>query len=161
VSAASARPGIVHAAHWLVDHREQCTYTEDAPERVDSIRRPFSVPFASDCSSGVTALYSWGGAKDPNELGFGGDPWTGTLVARGRLISASSARSCDVVIFGPDTGWHAALVLEVTPDPVLWSMGEEGDPRIYRASVVAAAVAYVNHVESCEVRYYRFDTSRR
>jgi hypothetical protein len=157
----SARLRIVNAANWLVDHRDECRYSEDSPERTSCIRRPYEVPFVSDCSSGVDALFYWGRAHDPNDLGFGGDPYTGTLVERGRLISASSARSADVGILGPDTGWHAVLVLSAGPDPLVWSMGEEGDPRIYRMSVVEQGVAYVNHVESCQVRYFRFNTAKR
>ena len=157
----SARPKIINAAHWLVDHRADCTYSEDSPERTSCIKRPFKTPFVSDCSTGVTALYYWGDSLDPNDLGFGGDPYTGTLLKHGRLISASSARSADVVIFGPDTGWHAALVLTEGVDPVCWSMGEQGDPRLYQGSVVEQAVSYVNKVDSCQVRYLRFNTTRR
>jgi hypothetical protein len=164
VSEPSARPRIVLAANWLADHERilrDCHYTEDSPERMSSVLHPFTVPFVSDCSSGVTALFNWGDARDPSKLNFRGDPYTGTLIEKGRLISASSARSCDVVIFGPYTGWHAAMVLEGGPDPLAWSMGEEGDPRIYRVSTIEQGVAYVNNVKSCEVRYFRFDTSRR
>jgi hypothetical protein len=158
----SARARICNAANWLVAHRLECTYAEKPPAlRVSCVHKPYEVPFVSDCSSGVTDLFSWGGANDPNGFDFGGDPYTGTLVARGKLIAAHRARSADVAIFGPYTGWHAGLVLQGGADPLIWSMGEQGDPRIYRASVVERAVAYVNHVESAGIRYFRFNTSKR
>ena len=126
-----------------------------------SVHRPFEVPFYSDCSSGVTCLFSWGDANDPNGFDFGGDPYTGTLAARGKSIPARRARSCDVAILGPATGWHAVLVLEGGEDPLVWSMGEQGDPHALRMSVVEQGVSFVHGVTSCEVRYFRFDTSRR
>jgi hypothetical protein len=156
----SRRAQIIHAANWLVDHNHGCTYSE-GPLRLSCVHKPYQVPFVSDCSAGIECLYSWANAPDPSELGYAGDPYTGTLVAHGKLIRASRARSADVVIFGPDTGWHAALVMGGGSDPVVWSMGEQGDPRFYRVSVVEQAVAYVNHVEACQVRYFRFNTSLR
>jgi hypothetical protein len=156
----SARAQIVHAAEWLVDHRAGCTYSE-GNNRMICVSYPYVLPFVSDCSSGIECLYSWGNANDPSGNNFEGDPYTGTLVAHGRLISARRARSADVGILGPDTGWHAVLVVSGGRDPLVWSMGEQGDPRLYRMSVVEQAVAYVNHVPTCQVRYFRYDTSLR
>jgi hypothetical protein len=156
----SARPDIVKAALWLVANRAHCTYTEDA-DRVWSIKRPYHTPFFSDCSAGVTALYYWGNANDPNDADFVGPSDTGTLISHGKAIAAHKARSADVVIFGPGDGWHAVLVTQGGSDPWCWSMGEQGDPHIYRASVIEQAVAYVNHVETCQVRYFRYNTSLR
>lgn len=156
----SRRSEIVRAALWLVDHRADCTYSE-GPERTSCVHKPYQVPFVSDCSAGVTDLYSWGNANDPNKANFEGPSDTGTLIAHGKPIAAKKVRSADVGIFGPGTGWHAVLVTQGGSDPWVWSMGEQGDPRLYRASVVAAAVAYVNHVDTCQVRYFRYDTSLR
>ncbi len=152
----NARKRIVHAAMWLVAHNKYCSYSE-GPERTSCVHKPFKVPYVSDCSTGVTNLYAWGGAPDPNKLDFKGDPYTGTLVKEGRLIRASAKRSCDIVIFGPDTGWHAAMVLD---KDLLWSMGEQGDPRIYPFDAVLGGVAYAFNVEEkdCPVRYFRYDT---
>jgi hypothetical protein len=119
------------------------------------------VPFIADCSAGVTAMFSWANCNDPNDDNFGGDPYTGTLLSRGKVIAARKVRSGDVGIYGPGTGWHAVLVTQGGGDPVVWSMGEQGDPHLYRSSVVAQAVAYVNHVETCEVRWLRFNTALR
>jgi hypothetical protein len=156
----SAIPGIVKAATWTVAQHAHATYSE-GDNRGYSVHRPYELPFVCDCSAGVTCLYCWAGAPDPNGLNYGEIGYTGTLVNRGKPVRASRARAADVVIFGPTTGWHAALVMAGGPDPIVWSMGEQGDPRLYSASTVEQAVSYVNHVESCQVRYFRYSTSLR
>jgi hypothetical protein len=148
------------AAKWTVAHHADATYSEGV-NRLESLHRPYELPFVSDCSAGVTDLYNWADAPDPNGGDYIGEMYTGTLVAHGRLIAARRARSADVVIFGPTTGWHAALIVTPGKDPIVWSMGEQGDPRLYPMSVVEQAVSYVNDVATCQVRYFRYDTSLR
>jgi hypothetical protein len=152
------RARIVNAATWLVAHNRDCTYSEGA-DRFSCVHKPYEVPFVSDCSSGVTDCYSWGGAPDPNNRHYDGEGYTGTLIAEGHLIATKSARAADVFIFGPDPGWHAALVVTPAKDPILWSMGEQGDPRLYPLSVVAQAVAYVHGEATCMVRCFRYLTN--
>jgi hypothetical protein len=154
----SRRSEIVRACEWTASPTRETTYSEGA-NRLYSLERPYQWPFISDCSAGVTDMYRWALCPDPNGLNYKGDPYTGTLVAHGNLIAAKRVRSGDVGILGPGTGWHAVIALTGGPDPQVWSMGEQGDPRLYKASVVEQAVAYVNHVESCEVRWFRYDTS--
>ena len=156
--AGDRRSEIVRAALWTVAHNHEATYSEGS-DRLYSLERPFTTPFISDCSAGVTDMYRWGLASDPNGLDYGGDPYTGTLIAHGRLIPARKVRSADVGILGPGTGWHAVLALSGGSDPKCWSMGEQGDPKVYPFSVVAQAVAYVNKVQSCEVRWFRYNTA--
>lgn len=152
------RARIVNAAQWLVAHNHQCTYSEGS-DRMSCVHKPYAVPFVSDCSAGVTCCYSWGGAPDPNELNYDGEGYTGTLVDTGTRILALETRAADIVIYGPSVGWHAALVVKGGRDPLVWSMGEQGDPRLYPSSTVAAAVAYVNRVATCPVRYFRYPTN--
>jgi hypothetical protein len=152
------RSEIVRACLWTVANNHAATYSEGA-ERLYSLTHPYTLPFISDCSAGVTDMFRWGGARDPNGLNYGGDPYTGTLIAHGKLIAAKSVRSADVGIIGPGTGWHAVLVTQGGSDPMVWSMGEQGDPHIYRSSVVVKAVAYVNHVEDAQVRWFRYSTA--
>lgn len=154
------RSEIVRAALWLYDNRANCHYTE-GPLRLSCVHKPYLVPFYSDCSAGVTDLYSWGNARDPNGDDFKGPSDTGSLLAHGKDIAPHKVRSADVGIIGPGTGWHAVLVTQGGSDPWVWSMGEQGDPRIYRMSVVVAAVAYVNHVDTTVTRWRRYNTSRR
>jgi hypothetical protein len=152
------RARIVNAAQWLVAHNHGCTYSEGA-DRFSSLDKPYEVPFVSDCSSGVTDLYCWAGAPDPNKLGYDGEGYTGTLMKAGKRISARAARPSDIVIYGPGLGWHAALVVVAGADPIVWSMGEQGDPRLYPSSTVEQGVAYVNHVATCRVSFFRFATN--
>lgn len=154
------RSEIVRACHWTASPNRNTTYTEGI-NRLLSLNRPYQWPFVSDCSAGVTDMYRWANCPDPNGLNYTGDPYTGTLVKAGKPIAAKKVRSGDIGIFGPGTGWHAVIALTGSSDPEVWSMGEQGDPRLYRASVVAQAVAYVNKVETCEVRWFRYDTSLR
>ena len=154
------RARIVNAALWLVAHNHWCTYSMGA-DRFSCLHKPYAVPFISDCSSGVTDLYCWGGAPDPNKLNYDGEGFTGSLIKAGKRISPRAARPSDVVIFGPGVGWHAALVISGGADPLVWSMGEQGDPRLYPCSTVEAAVAYVNNVTSCRVSYFRYPTNAR
>ena len=85
-----------------------------------------------DCSQAVTMLLLSVGCKNPN--GANTDGYTGTLLAN--LKHYSDGRRAMVgalVVFGPGTGHHVAMVH--TPDPVhgnplLWSQGQESDPRL-------------------------------
>jgi hypothetical protein len=152
------RARIVNAAQWLVAHHLQCTYSE-AGNRFNSLHRPYEVPFVSDCSAGVTDLYCWGDAPDPNKRGYDAEGYTGTLMSAGKRIAPRSVRECDVAIFGPYPGWHAVMAISGGADPLVWSMGEQGDPRLYPCSTVAQAVAYVHNVATCPVSWYRYATN--
>lgn len=152
------RARILNAAQWTVDNNAMAKYSEGT-DRFSSLNREYNLPFIADCSAGVTDLFKWAGAPDPNKRNYDGQGYTGTLIAAGKKLRPRSVRSCDVAIFGPGTGWHAALVLTGGANPTLWSMGEQGDPRIYTAVVVMKAVAYVHNADSCEVQYYRYATN--
>lgn len=86
----------------------------------------------ADCSEMVTLLCHVAGLKDPNGSGYDGEGFTGTLLkslphytdARAALVGA-------LVVFGPRTGEHVAMVLEPDPldgNPVLFSHGSEAGP---------------------------------
>jgi hypothetical protein len=149
---------------WLVAHNKWCSYSE-GPERESAVHKPYKVPYVSDCSAGVTNCYSWAGAQDPNGDDYRGG-YTGTLIARGKLedggktIRLSRVRSADLIFFGPATAWHVAMVIKGGKEPLLWSMGEQGDPRLYPLSAVWEGVAYANNCETsaCELRAYRYNT---
>jgi len=85
-----------------------------------------------DCSQAVTLLCLVAGLDNPN--GGNTDGYTGTLLAH--LPHYHDARHANVgalVVFGPGTGEHVAMVLE--PDhrnPLLWSHGGESGPILIR-----------------------------
>lgn len=90
-----------------------------------------------DCSSGVTQLCKWAGLADPNGRAYDGYGFTGTLLDNQALkhyTDPSKANVGALVVFGPNSGEHAAMVLEPGKDPLLWSHGGEGGPVLVRLS---------------------------
>jgi len=128
------RNDIVHWAKWSVENRSRFVYTE-GPERMSAVHDPNANPIFCDCSAFVTYCYSWAGAPDPNGQGYDGQGYTGTLLSHGtHLDNAAVAIPGDVVVYGPGTGDHTALIVEAGPDPLTVSMGQQGDPSYVRVS---------------------------
>lgn len=79
-----------------------------------------------DCSGSVTCLFKWCGLKDPNGLGYKHEGYTGTMLAHlPHYTDPRHARPGALVVFGPGTGEHVAMVLEPGKDPLLFSHGFE------------------------------------
>lgn len=77
-----------------------------------------------DCSGSVTCAYKWCGLKDPNGLHYQHEGYTGTMLAHlPHYSDPRDARVGALVVFGPGTGEHVAMVLEPGPDPLLFSHG--------------------------------------
>ncbi len=83
-----------------------------------------------DCSGCATCIYKWAKLKDPNGLGYKHEGYTGTMLHNlPHYDNAKRARRGALVIFGPATGEHVAVVLEPdakTGDPLLFSHGARG-----------------------------------
>ncbi len=83
-----------------------------------------------DCSGAVTCIYKWAKLKDPNGLAYKHEGYTGTMLAHlPHYSNPKRARVGALVIFGPGTGEHVAVVLvadRVGGDPVLFSHGFRG-----------------------------------
>ncbi len=81
-----------------------------------------------DCSGAITCAYKWAGLHDPNGLDFSHEGYTGTMLATlPHYTDAAVARVGAIVIFGPGTGEHGAVVIDPDPhhgDPLLFSHGE-------------------------------------
>lgn len=126
-------------AKWGVRCHGYFTYSE-GPERMSNMDEPGTLPIISDCSAWVTRCYKWAGAADPNGLGYNGEGYTGTLLAHGQHIPLSEAEPGDVIVYGPGTGWHTALLVHDfdgtfnQKDPLTVSMGQQGDPSFVRVS---------------------------
>ena len=97
---------------------------------MSAIGRRGVLPIVADCSAAVTLWYNFAGAPDPNGLGYDREGYTGTLLAsgNGRLVSRALARPGDIVVYGPGTGWHTALIVAAGDNPMTVSMGRPGDP---------------------------------
>lgn len=80
-----------------------------------------------DCSGAVTCMCKWAGIEDPNGLDYRYEGYTGTMLkALPHYTNPSGANVGALVVFGPGTGQHVAMVYERGHDPVLFSHGERG-----------------------------------
>lgn len=119
--------------HELVKHEPQVHYAQVRPMRNVHLAKPV-YPMTMDCSEAVTCLCKWAGLKDPNGFGYNGKGYTGTLLDHlPHYFDPANANVGALVVFGPGTGEHVAMVLE--PDhrnPLLFSHGFEGGPLLIR-----------------------------
>ena len=121
------RQNIVAWAKWAAANHAKFNYTE-GPLRMSGIGKPGVLPVNADCSAFVTLCYNWAGAGDPNGTGYNHTGYTGTLLAHGTKIALNQVQPGDVIVYGPGTGWHTALVVEGGPNPLTISHGQQGDP---------------------------------
>lgn len=87
-------------------------------------------PVVTDCSGFVTLVCKLAGLPDPNGLNYNGRGYTGTLLSNkwNKKIPKAQAQAGDLVVYGPGTGWHVAMIVEGGPNPLTVSMGQNGDP---------------------------------
>ena len=77
-----------------------------------------------DCSQSTTQIFRWAGVKDPNGLDYHHAGYTGTMLAHlPHYTDPKRARVGALIVFGPGTGDHVAMVIH--PDP------EHGDPELF------------------------------
>lgn len=117
----------------MLAHEPQVHYAQIRPMRNVHLSKPV-YPMTMDCSEAVTCLCKWAGLKDPNGLGYSGRGYTGTLLDNlPHYFNPANANVGALVVFGPGTGEHVAMVME--PDhrnPLLWSHGGESGPLTIR-----------------------------
>jgi hypothetical protein len=150
------RHHIVGWAHFGVLYNKHFTYSEgdDRMEYLTHNARPGSLApdITTDCSGFVRLLYFWGGAPDPMGSDYKEpEGYTGTLVDNGVEIPLEKVQPGDIIIYGPGTGWHTALVVASGPNPMTVSMGEQGDPHFVKVSQDGREPQ----------RYFRFETRQR
>ena len=102
--------------------------------------RPFQLrvtgPHTLDCSAFCIWTYWRAGAKDPSGLNFSGYGNTDSFFARGRHITQRQLKVGDLIVFGPGGSVHGVIVVQLGPDPLCSSMGQQGDPSLVRLSVL-------------------------
>lgn len=88
-----------------------------------------------DCSQGIACVYKWSGLQNPSgDIAWPGT--TGTLLQHLRhFTNPAQAGVGGLVIYGPSTGEHGAIVYQAGKDPLLWSHGFDGGPQLIRLSV--------------------------
>ncbi len=83
-----------------------------------------------DCSGAIECIFKWGKVKDPSGYSFKVQGYTGSMLAHlPHYADGKRARVGAIVIFGPATGEHGAVVLEADKaggDPLLFSHGFRG-----------------------------------
>jgi hypothetical protein len=134
----AARVRFVNALHAFLMDRGNWDYAQVRP-----IPHPgHTGRVRTDCSGAVTYAAELAGCPDPNDLGFNGEGYTGTLGSHCRHIPRSLLRIGDLVLFGPSYPWHhVCAVVELDPDPLLFSHGRQGDPRTVTLSAETAGQA--------------------
>lgn len=139
-AATSLRTAIVGWARWNAAHEPQIHYSQSTV-RDDFLHKPRGyLPMTTDCSGDVTQQNWAANAPDPSGLGYRYVGFTGSLLEfaykHGHVFTdVSRARPGDPIVIGPGTGWHAVMVIEAGPDPLVVSHGSESGPRIQRLSV--------------------------
>ena len=127
---ADAKSVVVEWAKWFADnkHTHPFEYSESA-DRMNAIGQwPIRFPVTCDCSAFVTLCYWLAGLPDPNHQHYDHEGYTGTLIANGQEVTRLTAEPGDIVIYGPETGWHTAIIVEAGSNPLTVSMGQNGDP---------------------------------
>ena len=149
--AKDVRNDIVAAAKWAFANKQHFVYSE-AGNRMNFERTGVRFPITTDCSCFVTFCYFAAGAPDPNSgAGYSFSGYTGTLLSHGNPVALKDVLPGDVVIYGPGTGWHAALVVENDGvNPLTVSHGQQGDP----------SYVHVQQDNRQPIRYLRFNTSQ-
>lgn len=94
---------IVAAALALYAVATHVHYTQGS-WRMTIVRRKLRPPFVGteiweDCSSSVTGYYCVADAPDPNDLGYNGQGYTGTLITHGREVTLDQAQPGDLVFY--------------------------------------------------------------
>jgi hypothetical protein len=123
------RARIVKWAHWGVANEPSIHYAETRPMPLHT-----TLPMTTDCSGFATLCYFLAGAPDPNGLGYNGQGYTGTFLDHGKRVTKAQARPGDVIVYGPGTGWHMAVIVEAGGDPLTVSHGQEKGPALCRVS---------------------------
>lgn len=142
------RAKIVSNLKWMLTAhaKAQETYAQLRP--IDGEHQPYKLPLHFDCSGSVTDAYSWAGATDPNNENYNGLGYTGTIMASPLMvmIHPSEVKPGDIGVYGYYPGKHEVCALPnpgqtdmlkiVGSDPLVFSMGKQGDPNEYKASTM-------------------------
>lgn len=140
VPALTPRQRIVKWARWGVANTSAIHYTETAARSGWLTATPANqLPLSTDCSGFATLCYRLAGLSDPNGLGYKELGYTGTLLEyaqhHGRILTdVSQARPGDLIVYGPGTGSHVAVIIEPGCDPLTVSHGQEAEPGYVRVS---------------------------
>jgi len=142
---AQVRANLAATCYWAVTNHGRFSYSE-GPQRMEAVHRPYALPIISDCSAWITSICSWNGLTDPNGMKYNGSGYTGTLLSHNKQIDKSQVQPGDIVVYGPGTGAHTAMIVgvDVHRNMLSCSMGQNGDPSYVWVNAPIGAPAY-NH----------------
>lgn len=126
-AAEQKRRAIVAYATWGYNNRGDIGYSEYRPmDHLDDLEH---LPESEDCSTFATKAYKFGGAPDPNGLGYDGAGNTSTLRAHGHIVTVADAKPGDLPQYqGPDhtnvyVGGGRVISLGSSIGPLLQDIG--------------------------------------
>ena len=139
---------LLRDARDLIAHAGLVHYTQSA-RRMTIVRDRVKLPSLTrqiyeDCSSSVTGLYWLAKLRDPNDLGYNGQGYTGTMALHGRVVwrlgqPLTLLRPGDVIFYGAFPHSHETMYLGLGR---VFSNGSEGGPydlpALYRGDAVYA-----------------------
>jgi hypothetical protein len=133
---ANIRKAIIAHAQWGVAENAGFTYAEVRPIPYTRYQDR-TLPIDTDCSGYVSCCYYCAGAPDPNGLKYDGAGFTGTLLTNLPHINKADAKPADLIVFGAYPGIHVVMLKDSgsTSDPLVFSNGSQGDPKVFPLSV--------------------------
>ncbi len=144
---AAVRQSTVSAFEWIVANAEHFRYAQDRPIPLFHGPIPPGRVIATDCTGAITLACYRGGAPDPNNLHYGGQGFTGTMLGHLTHIPRSEAKPADLVVWvNPHvpTGHHGAMLIHAgsVPDPMLCSFGSNPPRKIALSAETAAQASF-------------------
>lgn len=130
------RRALMNEATWWLRNAGSIHYAQTRPMPLTQ-SAAHRLPLTTDCSGAVTCLYHAVLAQDPNQLGYNGQGFTGTLFTNGEPIDIDKAEPGDLVIVGKgDASVHVYMVME---HDVWFSHGREEAPEtVTKANAIAS-----------------------
>lgn len=129
----------------LVHHEPLVHYRQARPMSTQHLmERDLELMFAAkrgiqmDCSESVTLICRLAGLLDPNGQHYNGYGFTGTILQHlDHYSDPADASVGALVVFGPGTGNHVAMVHTPGRNPLLFSHGSEAGPGLVRLEAEA------------------------
>lgn len=130
------RTHLVRWAMWGVRNTAQIHYTETVARSLWLTTKPLGkLPISTDCSGFVTLVYALAGLPDPNGLNYKQLGYTGTLLSHApKQVPLAQALPGDLIVYGPGTGAHVAIIVKAGADPLTVSHGDEQGPELVYVS---------------------------
>jgi peptidoglycan hydrolase-like protein with peptidoglycan-binding domain len=126
---AQRRAALIKVLRWMISQEPAIHYTQDHALRLAALGTPYASPLSTDCSGAIKLACAWAQVPDPNGLGLTvPEGYTGTMLTYCKHITRAAAQPADFLVLGDWPGSHACVLLDLAPDPALFSHGSEKGP---------------------------------